>query len=156
MRILQKEVQKTHSEVTTMYHTNEMSGLKSQLEGLMAQYPMIKPAIYVWEYENGKFVYYEGDEGYCFHDSETKTDAGIRDIPMTQMVYDAFREQRELNLMLGLQSNVEIGGRSGFIFNTKHGRPIMPAGVNSFLKILSMPIIRKKANWQKKRNESRS
>ena len=79
-------------------------------------------------------IYYEGEEGYCFHDSETKTDAGIRDIPMTQMVYDAFRKQRELNLMLGLQSNVEIGGRSGFIFNTKHGRPLMPAGVNSFLK----------------------
>ena len=82
----------------------------------------------------GQLVYYEGEEGYCFHDSETKTDAGIRDIPMTQMVYDAFRKQRELNLMLGLQSNVEIGGRSGFIFNTKHGRPIMPAGVNSFMK----------------------
>ncbi len=28
----------------------------------------------------------------------------------------------------------EAGGRSGFIFNTKHGRPMMPAGVNSFLK----------------------
>ena len=82
----------------------------------------------------GQLVYYEGDEGYCFHDSETKTDAGIRTIPMTQTVYDAFRKQKELNLMLGLQSNVEIGGRSGFIFNTKHGRPIMPAGVNSFLK----------------------
>ena len=76
----------------------------------------------------GQLVYYEGDEGYCFHDSETKMDAGIRDIPMTQMVDDAFRKQRELNLMLGLQSNVEIGGRSGFIFNTKYGRPIMPAG----------------------------
>ena len=62
----------------------------------------------------GQLVYYEGDEGYCFHDSETKTDAGIRDIPMTQMVYDAFRKQKELNLMLGLQSKVEIGGRSGF------------------------------------------
>ena len=47
----------------------------------------------------GQLVYYDGDEGYCFHDSETKTDAGIRDIPMTQMVYDAFRKQRELNLM---------------------------------------------------------
>ena len=58
----------------------------------------------------GQLVYYEGDDGYCFHDSETKTDAGIRDIPMTQMVYDAFRKQGELNLMLGLQSNVEIGG----------------------------------------------
>lgn len=83
---------------------------------------------------NGQLVYYEGEEGYCFHDSETKTDAGIRTIPMTQTVYDAFRKQKELNLMLGLQSNVEIGRRSGFIFNTKHGRPIMPAGVNSFLK----------------------
>mgnify|MGYP002228028925 CR=1 FL=1 len=103
----------------------------------------------------GQLVYYEGDEGYCFHDSETKTDAGIRDIPMTQMVYDAFRKQRELNLMLGLQSNVEIGGRSGFIFNTKHGRPIMPAGVNSFLKNV-VNAYNKKANWQKKRNESQS
>ncbi|WP_243175962.1 hypothetical protein [Dorea hominis] len=33
---------------------------------------------------------------------------------------------------------MEIGGRSGFIFNTKHGRPIMPAGVNSFLKKISV------------------
>ena len=47
----------------------------------------------------GQLVYYEGDDGYCFHDSETKTDAGIRNIPMTQMVYAAFRKQRELNLM---------------------------------------------------------
>lgn len=57
--------------------------------------------------------------------------------------------------MFGLQSNVEIGGRSGFIFNTKHGRPIMPAGVNSFLKNI-VNAYKKKANWQKKRSESRS
>ena len=53
----------------------------------------------------GQLVYYEGEEGYCFHDSETKTDAGIRDIPMTQMVYDAFRKQRELNLMPPISSH---------------------------------------------------
>ena len=53
----------------------------------------------------GQLVYYEGEEGYCFHDSETKTDAGIRDIPMTQMVYDAFRKQRELNLMPSISSH---------------------------------------------------
>ena len=46
----------------------------------------------------GQLVYYEGGEGYCFHNSETKTDADIRDIPMTQMVYDAFRKQRELKM----------------------------------------------------------
>ena len=31
------------------------------------------------------------------------------------------------------QSNAESGGRSRFIFNTKHGRPIMPVGANRFL-----------------------
>ena len=53
---------------------------------------------------------------------------------MTQMVYEAFRRQKEINLQLGLHSNVEIGGRRGFIFNSKNGRPIMPAGVNSYLR----------------------
>ena len=37
----------------------------------------------------------------------------------------------------------------------KHGRPIMPAGVNSFLKNI-VNAYNKKANWQKKRSESRS
>lgn len=54
--LLTPTIQKTHSEVTTMYQTSEMSGLKSQLKGLMAQYPSIKPAIFVWEYENGQYV----------------------------------------------------------------------------------------------------
>lgn len=49
-------IQKTHSEITTMYHTSEMLDLKKQLFGLMGQYPSIKPAIYVWEYESGKYV----------------------------------------------------------------------------------------------------
>ena len=57
-------IQKTHSEITTMYHTNEMAGLKSQLQGLMAQYPMVKPSIYVWEYENGKYVDINADSLY--------------------------------------------------------------------------------------------
>ena len=52
--LLTPTIQKTHSEVTTMYHTDEMKELKTQLNALMAEYPMIKPTIYVWEYENGK------------------------------------------------------------------------------------------------------
>lgn len=62
--LLTPTIQKTHSEVTTMYHTNEMKGLKNQLIGLMREYPMIKPAIYVWEYENGRFVDINGDKIY--------------------------------------------------------------------------------------------
>jgi integrase len=82
---------------------------------------------------SGQIVYQDDGEGYKFYESTTKTDAGVRCIPMTQMVYEAFLHQKELNFMLGNHSEVEIGERSGFIFNTKHGRPIMPAGVNSFL-----------------------
>ena len=62
--LLTPTIEKTHSEITTMYHTNEMAGLKSQLTVLMAQYPMIKPSIYVWEYEKGQYVDINGDNLY--------------------------------------------------------------------------------------------
>ena len=62
--LLTPTVQKTHSEVTTMYHTGEMKVLKLQLNSLMKQYPMIKPSIYVWEYENGKYVDINADRIY--------------------------------------------------------------------------------------------
>ena len=62
--LLTPTIEKTHSEITTMYRTNEMAGLKSQLTGLMAQYPMIKPSIYVWEYEKGQYVDINGDNLY--------------------------------------------------------------------------------------------
>ena len=62
--LLTPTIEKTHSEITTMYHTNEMAGLKSQLTGLMAQYPMIKPSIYFWEYEKGQYVDINGDNLY--------------------------------------------------------------------------------------------
>lgn len=62
--LLTPTVQKTHSEVTTMYHTTEMTGLKNQLLNLAAQYPKIHPAVYVWEYENGKYVDINGEEQF--------------------------------------------------------------------------------------------
>ena len=62
--LLTPTIEKTHSEITTMYHTTEMAGLKLQLTNLMAQYPMIKPSIYVWEYEKGQYVDINGDNLY--------------------------------------------------------------------------------------------
>lgn len=62
--LLTPTIQKTHSEVTTMYHTNEMLELKDKLRTLMSAYPKIKPAIYVWEYENGKYVDINSNELY--------------------------------------------------------------------------------------------
>ena len=62
--LLTPTIQKMHSEVTTMYHTSEMSGLKKQLLNLMLQYPSIKPAIYVWEYDKGQYVDINADKIY--------------------------------------------------------------------------------------------
>ena len=57
-------VQKVHSEVTTMYQTEEMSGLKKQILGLMSQYPMIHPSVYVWEFDNGRYVNINANEQF--------------------------------------------------------------------------------------------
>lgn len=62
--LLTPTIQKTHSEVTTMYHTTEIAALKSELKSLMSQYTTIKPSIYVWEYENGKYIDINADELY--------------------------------------------------------------------------------------------
>jgi len=62
--LLTPTIQKTHSEVTTMYQTSEITSLKQQLTSLMSQYPLIKPALYVWEYEQGQYVDINADEIY--------------------------------------------------------------------------------------------
>ena len=62
--LLTPTIEKSHSEVTTMYQTSEMSGLKSQINNLMKEYPSIKPAVYVWEYENSKYLDINGDTQY--------------------------------------------------------------------------------------------
>ncbi len=62
--LLTPTIQKMHSEVTSMYQTSEMIELKKQLHSLMTQYPKIKPAIYVWEYDQGKFLNINADEIY--------------------------------------------------------------------------------------------
>lgn len=62
--LLTPTIQKTYSEMTTMYQTHEMSGLKEQLSSLMKDYPLIKPSIYVWEYDQGTFLNMNADELY--------------------------------------------------------------------------------------------
>lgn len=62
--LLTPTIEKNHSEVSTMYHTEEMSVLKKQINNLMAQYPSIKPSIYVWEYDQGKYVDINAKELY--------------------------------------------------------------------------------------------
>lgn len=51
---------------------------------------------------NHQLVYKDfGDgNGYCFHITTPKTEAGIRRFPMTDNIYKAFEKQRKQNFML--------------------------------------------------------
>ena len=62
--LLTPTIEKKHSEITTMYHTGEMTELKKQLITLMGEYKSITPAIYVWEYEQGKYIDINADKQY--------------------------------------------------------------------------------------------
>ena len=62
--LLTPTIQKTHSEVTTMYQTSEMSDLKQQLIELNKSYPKVQPAIYVWEFDQGSYVNINAEEMY--------------------------------------------------------------------------------------------
>lgn len=63
-QLLTPTIQKTHSEVTTMYQTAEITPLKNELIKLSKLYPKISPAIYVWEYDQGQYIDINADEIY--------------------------------------------------------------------------------------------
>ncbi len=81
-----------------------------------------------------QLVYKNYGDGCRFHASTPKTEAGVRTIPMSDDVFRAFLEQRKLNFLRGIPADVKVNGRSGFIFTTKTGRPLMPNGLNNALK----------------------
>ena len=64
LQMLTPTVVKPHNEVTTMYHTAEMLDLKNQIKTLMSQYPSIKPSIYAWEYEQGRYLDIDSEKIY--------------------------------------------------------------------------------------------
>jgi len=80
-----------------------------------------------------QLIYKNYGDGYKFHVSTPKTDAGIRKIPMSETVYKAFAAQKRQNFLQRIPRNVEIEGRTDFIFMSKNGRPLMPSAVNNVL-----------------------
>lgn len=82
---------------------------------------------------NHQLIYKDFGDGYKFHINTPKTKAGIRIIPMSQAVQNAFAEQRKQNLALGRHGTEEVDGYSGFVFMAKTGRPLMPGAVNNVL-----------------------
>ena len=82
---------------------------------------------------NHQLIYKNYGDGCKFHISSPKTQAGIRNIPLTEKVIKAFTEQKKLNFALGRCCEEEIDGYSDFVFIAKTGRPYMPSAVNSVI-----------------------
>ena len=82
---------------------------------------------------NHQLIYRNLGEGNRLCVTAPKTEAGVRDIPMTASVRKAFEKQREYQFMMGIDRDYEVDGMKGFIFTSKNGRPLQPSAVNNVL-----------------------
>lgn len=85
---------------------------------------------------NHSVTYYQRMKGTykCeFAVSLPKTKAGIRTIPMMDAVYNAFKQEYELQKELGFNNTV-IDGMTGFIFCNRFGNVHNPQSINRAIK----------------------
>ena len=84
---------------------------------------------------NHSLVYYPvgEDRKSVMRISKPKTEAGIRTIPMLDMVYDAFMMERETQEENGFNKS-EIDGMTGFVFCNRFGTVPNPQSINHAIK----------------------
>ncbi len=84
---------------------------------------------------NHSVVYYPvGDSRTSVkHISKPKTEAGIRTIPMLDVVFDAFQLERDEQAESGFNTS-EIDGMNGFVFTNRSGSVPNPQTVNRAIK----------------------
>ncbi len=80
-----------------------------------------------------QLVYYDFDGNGCkYHISDLKTEAGARDIPMSEEARKALLDQRRLDMALGIQRH-EVDGVKDFVFVNSKGMPRNASAVNAQL-----------------------
>ncbi len=85
---------------------------------------------------NHTLVYYNHrDENRCYYSINTpKTKAGVREIPMTEPVKEAFRMERTYQEEIGVKSVSHIDGYRDFIFLNRFGEVLNQSSLNKALK----------------------
>lgn len=82
---------------------------------------------------NHQLRYISENGTYKFVVSTPKSDAGVRELPMTEKCYQALIRQREYQMMLGIDHDLEVAGLRNFVFTTTVSTPYSPANVNGFI-----------------------
>lgn len=81
-----------------------------------------------------QLIYKNLGDGCKFHIQDLKTEAGRRDIPLTENARKSLIKQKELHLLLGkTMRSQEVGGICDFVFTNTLGRPYAVNAVNSAL-----------------------
>lgn len=85
---------------------------------------------------NHSVVYYpsRGSDGATMRISLPKTEAGIRTIPMLDVVRDAFEMERQDQLETGGLNTMELDGMTGFVWRNRNGEIPNPQTVNRTIK----------------------
>lgn len=85
---------------------------------------------------NHSVVYYpvKGTKEAVMRISLPKTDAGIRTIPMLDIVKDAFELEREEQMETTGLSTAVLDGMTGFVFQNRYGSVPNPQSVNKVIK----------------------
>ena len=68
--------------------------------------------------------------------SKPKTEAGIRNVPMLDAVYEALQDEKRYQKIEG-SNEMTIDGMSGFIFQNRYGAVHNPQGINKAIKRVS-------------------
>lgn len=76
-------------------------------------------------------LYRKKDGKTQFYAKKPKTAKGIRVIPMTQDVYECFRELKRERFLH--PSTVSVDGYTNFVFTSRSGKPLYPASVNKVI-----------------------
>jgi integrase len=83
---------------------------------------------------NHAVTYYpREDRKSCYAISLPKTEAGIRNVPMIDAVYNAFKKEQEVQETIGFNRTV-IDGMTGFIFQNRFGNTPNPSSINRTIK----------------------
>ena len=80
-----------------------------------------------------QLVYAKVGKTYEFHIAPPKTSAGIRTLPLTPDLKEAFEKQKLLNFVNHIPRTFQIEDHKDFIFLSKSGNPLLPSAVNNIL-----------------------
>ncbi len=83
---------------------------------------------------NHQFV--QGDEKSrtAYHIDVPKTKDSIRNVPMSNDLYELLKELRETTYFDAYKFGTNVDGYSGFIVHTRTGLPVLKARINDYLK----------------------